>query len=407
MRIAFALTQSLESPSCLGRYLPMARRLAALGHDIHLVALHHDLASAGRSVTTDQGVTIHIVGQMHMRKVGDESRYFALPVLLWVVLIGTLGILRTLLRLRPEIIHLGKPHPQNSAAGWLAARLTGGTLLLDYDDLEAESNHATGVQAALLARLERTVPRLCRGVTVHSNFLLQQLLEYGVPSAHILQVPSSVDVPTFAYPDPERVAQWRAQLKSGAAPVVLYVGTLSLANHPVDLLLRAFALVLPRLPNAVLLLAGGGKDFGALKQLAAELGIAEATRFLGRVPPADIPALFALASCSVDPVHDDDVARARWPIKLIESLAAGVPVVTGNVGDRQDILGASAGLLTPPGDPAALAKAITSILSDAELQARLRAGCHARAQLYTPERVIEPLAAWYAKQRAAHRKTAP
>ncbi len=64
-------------------------------------------------------------------------------------------------------------------------------------------------------------------------------------------------------------------------------------------------------------------------------------------------------------MRDDDVARARSPLKIFESMALGVPVVTGDVGDRAALLDCGrAGALAPPGDPAALGAAIVGLLAD-------------------------------------------
>jgi glycosyltransferase involved in cell wall biosynthesis len=138
---------------------------------------------------------------------------------------------------------------------------------------------------------------------------------------------------------------------------------MSLASHPVDLLLEAFAQVSRAVPKAVLLLVGGGEDLDSLQAQAEALGLGESVRFVGRVPPDRVPAYYGLAEVSVDPVRDDWVARARSPLKLFESLAVGTPTVTGDVGDRQECLaGGRVGLLVPPGDASALAGGIVHVL---------------------------------------------
>ena len=91
---------------------------------------------------------------------------------------------------------------------------------------------------------------------------------------------------------------------------------------------------------------------------------------------------------SVDPVREDDVARARSPLKIVESLALGVPVVTGDVGDRHEVLG-PAGRTTVPGDACALARVLQDLLGDREaLQAAARAAPE-RAGNYRWSRLAE------------------
>ena len=139
--------------------------------------------------------------------------------------------------------------------------------------------------------------------------------------------------------------------------VVLYSGSLSLSSHAIDLLLEAFVLVNQKFPDTALLLVGGGEDYLLLKEKAKQLGIEQATIFIGRVQSSEVPKYFALATVSVDPVYDNDAARGRSPLKLFESWACGVPFVTAPVGDRQYILGEPpAGILSQrAGDPQSLA----------------------------------------------------
>jgi glycosyltransferase involved in cell wall biosynthesis len=74
----------------------------------------------------------------------------------------------------------------------------------------------------------------------------------------------------------------------------------------------------------------------------------------------------ALAEVTVDPVRDDTAARARSPLKLFESMALGVPVVTGDVGDRAALLDyGRAGVVVPAGDVGSLAEGIQTLLADA------------------------------------------
>ena len=111
-----------------------------------------------------------------------------------------------------------------------------------------------------------------------------------------------------------------------------------------------------------------------------------------------MPAYLALAACSVDPVSDDAVAAARSPLKIVESLAAGVPVVTGDVGDRAETLAHDAGVLVRPGDAHALAGGIAALLEDRPLQLRLAAGARERAEAYRWNRLAHVWAIAYAQQ---------
>ena len=81
---------------------------------------------------------------------------------------------------------------------------------------------------------------------------------------------------------------------------------------------------------------------------------------------------------------------ARSPLKLVESMAQGIPVLTGDVGDRRETLAGIAGQIVIPGDAAALADGIVALLGDQALRARLAAGAQQRAEDFRWERLAQP-----------------
>jgi glycosyltransferase involved in cell wall biosynthesis len=372
--------------------------MAALGHEVHFVALHHDLGPAVPRHLKHEGVHVHYVGQMHTRKVGDATFYFNALQLLWVVMRGTIGLARQAAMLRADIYHICKPHPQNGFAGLLATRiLSGGRLFLDCDDLEAAINRFGGAwQRRGIAWLEDHLPCWVDGLTVHTRFLEDKFQALGVLQGCILRVPSGIDRSRFRSVSAASVADWREQLRLDRQRVVAYVGTMALVSHSVDLLLEALARLSSRVKDVVLLLVGGGPDLAMIKRLAGQLGVADRCRFTGRVAADQVPALLSLADVSVDPVYDDEIARARWPVKIMESMALRVPVVTGDVGDRREMLGGGmAGLLVAPGDPQALADGLESVLSDLSVRERLSAGCAVQAAQYGLREAVSRLLAFY------------
>jgi len=389
MRITFLLTQSLESPSGLGRYWPVAKALQQQGHRVTMLALHHNWEALTRRRFVREGVHVWYVGQMHVRKVGNHKHYFKPRQLLWIVARATWGLLWAALRVSSDVYHVCKPQPMNSIAGLLAHWLRRKPLYLDCDDYEAGSNTFSGAwQRRVVAFFEDRMPRFARGITVNTHFTAARLEELGYPPERIVRVPNGVERTRFAEAatkSPEALDALRESLGLVGKRVVLYLGSMSLTNHAVDLLLDAFAKVRAHEPTAVLVLVGGGEDFDILRARASELN--EAVRFVGRVDPEQAPLYYRLALVSVDPVHDDAVAAARFPLKVVESWAAGVPVITGDVGDRATLLAKGGGLLVVAGDAAALAKAIVELLCE-EVQAALAARARALRACYYWDRLV-------------------
>jgi glycosyltransferase involved in cell wall biosynthesis len=136
-----------------------------------------------------------------------------------------------------------------------------------------------------------------------------------------------------------------------------------------------------------------------LQSHAARLGIGSAVLWTGRVPPSATRGYLSLADCSVDPVSDTPVMRSRSPLKIFESLGVGVPVVTGDVGDRREILAdGAAGILVQPGCARSLADGLLHLLSDPALQRDISRRSQEQAAAYRWERLAQRWIALYENQ---------
>jgi glycosyltransferase involved in cell wall biosynthesis len=385
MKITFLLTQSLEDPYGVGRFWPLAKELAALGHQITALALHPNCSALKSRSITRNGVFVRYVAPMHVWKRGNLKGYYASWRLPWIALRATWALTRGALSIESDVIHVGKAQPMNGLAGILAARWQQKPLYVDCDDWEAASNRFQNVfQRSIVGWCEDHLVHWAQGVTVNTRFLEHRLRDLGIPSSRITFVPNGVDRERFSQVHPRRIQDLREQLGLRERPVVAYIGSMSMANHPVDLLIQAFTYVAGKVTDAVLLLVGGGDSLEELQEQARALGLRESVRFVGRLAPDQVPDYMALADVTVDPVQDDDVARTRSPLKIFESLAVGTPVVTGDIGDRRFIMAnGQAGMLVPPGDAQALAEGILVVLRDKDKRQSMREAClHLREQYY-------------------------
>lgn len=373
LSIAYLLTQSLESPSGLGRYWPLARSVAKQGHRVEIFALHPDFQPGMTQPFDRDGVRIQYVAPMHVMKRGSAKTYYSPLGLAQVGLAAAWQLTQAAIRTQARILHVGKPHPMNGLAGLAGRALGGRRLFVDCDDYETGSNRFTASwQRRGVAFFETRLPRAARAVTTNSTFMRDNLIAWGVAAEKIVYIPNGVDLDRFAENPTDAITARRADLGLDGKKVVVYLGSLSLANHAVDLLLEAFVEVISQEPQAALLIVGGGEDYDRLCRLAEALGIADFVRFTGRVPPEDAGVYYRLGNVSVDPVRDDAAARGRSPLKLFESWACGVPFVTADIGDRRTLIGEPpAGILTQPGDRSSLAQGVLAALSDRERARRL------------------------------------
>ena len=396
MRITFLLTQSLESPSGLGRYWPVSKELARLGHQVTILALHHDLGLLKERRFVKDGVQVWYVAQMHVLKTGNTKTYFSPARLLWVASVATWRLARAALQVPTDVYHLGKPHPMNGMAALLPRFLWGKRLFLDCDDYEATSNRfAEEWQRRGVQLFEDHLPGVCNAVTVNTRFAFERIRRLGFPASRITYVPNGVDRTRFASVDEQAVERLRTQFQLHDRRIVLYLGSLSLTSHAVDLLIEAFGSVREAVPNATLLLVGGGEDYERLRTQAEAWGLRDVVRFVGRVPSAEAPTYYALADISVDPVRDDLASRGRCPLKIVESLATGTPVVTGDVGDRAEMLAQGGGVIVAAGDTHALTEGLLDLLLEPSRVERLRVEALAIRQLYYWDRLIQDFARAY------------
>jgi glycosyltransferase involved in cell wall biosynthesis len=165
-------------------------------------------------------------------------------------------------------------------------------------------------------------------------------------------------------------------------PVLVAVGRLT-PQKAYPALVRALAMVRREVP-ARLLILGEGEERGAIEREAARLGLAESVDMPGYVPNP-FPAMRRA---------DAFVLASEWeafPFVLVEATRVGAAIVATDVefGPNEIIEDGRSGLLVPPGDEDALARAILSILVNRELASRLRAGAVERSALFTPERAMQ------------------
>jgi glycosyltransferase involved in cell wall biosynthesis len=170
---------------------------------------------------------------------------------------------------------------------------------------------------------------------------------------------------------------------------LLYLGTLEPRKN-VPRLLEAYARLRRRGAAPPLVLAGArgwGRD--DLDARVRALGLGDAVRLLGYVPPPELPLCYNAADVFVYPSLYEG-----FGLPPLEALACGTPVVASNTSSLPETLG-DAALLVDPRDPAALADAVGTALADAPLRARLRAAGLERTRRFTWRQMAEQTVAVY------------
>jgi glycosyltransferase involved in cell wall biosynthesis len=336
MRILF-LSTSMGMGGADSQLLAAARELCARGHDVLIVSLTPlgpmGLRARSLGITTES---------LEMPRGIPDPR-------------GLMRLIRLVRAWRPDILHSHMVHANLMARAlrlvtpvpalvstihniyeggplWMAAyRLTNGLV-----------DHMTIISEAAADRFvrERIVPRK-----------LLRVVSNGVDPEPYRQVPSGAR------------DGLRQALGLGQQFVWLAVGRFEVAKDYPNML-RAFATVRERHPEAILLLVGRGSLQAETEALARELKLGEAVRFLG--VREDVPALVSAA--------DGYVMSSAWegmPMVLLEAAAGGLPIATTSVGGNHEaVLDGESGFLASPRDHHALASAMLRLMGLTETERR-------------------------------------
>lgn len=343
MNLVLLSTSASHHPGPRARWIPLAHVANRHGITVELICLHPDYVNLTASHHLQDGVSIRHVAQMHINR---NERPFRGITLLRTALQASIRIARHTIRAQPQVIGICKAQPINGLAAIIAHRRTGAPLILDVDDCEHESHQFARVwHKVLVARVERTLLQIATSTSVASQWHLQQLATVG--HRNLAHIPNGIaDIPVL----PTRITGLPEQY-------IAYIGRIAFNTHAVDLLIDALAQTHTTLP---LVIAGSGPDVAAMHQRIADYGLEARCIWRGQVAPASAQAIIAHAHATVDPVRDMPGAAARYPLKIIESLAHGVPVITSPVGDRATVIGTH-GRLVAAGDPTSLAHALDDI----------------------------------------------
>jgi L-malate glycosyltransferase len=262
----------------------------------------------------------------------------------------------------------------------LAARACGRPVVLHYHSGEAEDHLANW------GRFVHPWLRLADRIVVPSEYLRDVFGRHGYP---VTVIPNVIDPARFVFGE-------RPLLR----PRLLSVRNLE-THYGIDTILRAFALVRARRSDATLAVAGVGSEAAALRVLATELGDA-GVRFVGRVEPADMPALMRDADILLNASRVDN-----QPVTLLEAFAAGLPVITTPTGDIPSLVqGGDAGRLVPVDDPAAMARAVERLIAEPEGALGMVRRARRRVERHTWAHVRSAWMDTYAEAAGPHRRVA-
>ncbi|WP_095588468.1 glycosyltransferase family 4 protein [Actibacterium ureilyticum] len=264
--------------------------------------------------------------------------------------------------LAPDFVYERHALYAHAASEW--ARSAGVPMVLEVNAplLAEQSAHRTlSLPGAAETSVRRAMSAACL-VSAVSEPVADHARQMGARS--VLVEPNAIDPARFPNPAPLK-----------AAPFTLgFLGSLK-PWHGLPLLIDAFARLRAQIPDARLLVVGDGPERAACAARLRELGCDDGAAFTGALPACRVPAELAGMDVGCAPYGKSDGFYFS-PLKIYEYMAAGLPVVTTRVGHLPEIVrDGVTGRVVPPGDAAALARALVVLANDADFRRKTgRAG---------------------------------
>ena len=397
MRIAFVAPFGLRAKGTTrARVLPLARELARRGHTVAVFIPPYDSPEDSGRRWVDESVEVI---NLALRGLGQGGAA-------WHLWLGW-RLFHAVRAWRPDVAHVFKPKGPSGLAGamlWaMRGRGTVGTqqealgglrvpvspclrVIMDSDDWEGSGgwndDPRTGysaLQRHFFASQERFGLSHADAWTVTSECLRQRAIAFGANPERVIVLHNGIEMSSFQQP---------ASSNQLPASVILYTRFAGTRAADVAAIL---ARVCERMPGAILTVVGHGLA-GEERELVGLPGVT----VQGWIEPVELPGLLGRMSVAIVPWADSPPNRARHSAKVLELMAAGLPIVAYAVGELPATVG-EAGVLVTPGDAEGFAAAVADLLTDPDRGARLGAAARSRVQShFTRERLADVALAAYA-----------
>lgn len=341
-----------------------AKELVKLGHEVEAVA-PHDKGAKDEEVL--EGIRIRRFRYFFPESLQRLSygpgiptnitkSLFAVLQMPFFIIAEILATRRAARKFRPDVIHAHWGFPQG-----LAARFAGVPYFINFYGGE----FAMARKFRLMWLLKGIVSRSAGSFTV-TNYYVNLMRSSGL---NLSTTPIPLGVDTFKFrPGVKGSEEIRRKFCRSNELMVLFVGRLVERKGP-DYLVSAFRKVALEVPNARLVMVGGGPMEASLKKQAEQLGISGKIAFCGEIPNAELPKYYCAADIFVLPsIIDRHGDMEGQGVVYAEAMACKIPVIGTDTGGIPDVISRDVGLLVKEKDPEDLANGIIKLLKDSKLR---------------------------------------
>ena len=237
-----------------------------------------------------------------------------------------------------QVIHAHSPLLNGLPALWAARRL-GVPFVYEVRTFweDAAVNHGTFAEGSARYRISRAletqVLRRADAVVAICQGIRTEVAGRGVPTDRIVMVPNGVD-PEWLEKRP-RATAFAQRWGVGSGPVFAYIGSFS-HYEGLPFLVDAAPDILERLPDARLLLVGGGRDEGVLREAARRVG--PRVILTGRISQEEVRDLYTLVDVLILPRRRMRLTELVTPLKPLEAMAVGTPILASDIGGHAELV---------------------------------------------------------------------
>ena len=215
--------------------------------------------------------------------------------------------------------------------------------------------------------LETMVCRQVDRVVAISRPMEEDLVVRGISHNKLFVVPNGVDGLSLTPKVKNRKLSTRLGLEGKT--VLGYLGTFY-DFEGINDLIRSFSKLRLQEKDVALLLIGGGEMAHTIQDQVRQLGD-PAVVLLGKVPPDTVPDYYALMDMVIYPRRSTRITEMTTPLKPLEAMALGKPVICSAVGGLKELVGMDNGLFFTPGNDLELIRCCRQLIHDSELAAQI------------------------------------
>ncbi len=324
----------------------------------------------------DQIETEEVDGLKFYRSAPISGLMSKLPVLNQMSYIAPMvdRILEVIAIEKPDVIHAHSP-ALNGLAALKAGRKSGLPVVYEIRAFweDAAVDHGTckedDLRYRLTRKMETHVVKNANAVTTICEGLRGDLINRGFDASKFTVIANAVNIEQFdviTSQDKANNSDLAETLKLAGCDVLGFLGSFY-AYEGLDLAIAAMPAVLAKNPKARLLLVGGGPQEQNLKQQVTLLGLEGKVIFTGRVPHSEVGKYYSLVDLLVYPRKPMRLTDLVTPLKPLEAMAQGKPVIASDVGGHKELIcDNETGFLFKAGDTEELAERLIELLANKE-----------------------------------------